>query len=335
MKKLLLKIFVMMGISMLSVFAMSRITLAILQSKSITDPIISYHISLISGALGLVLFTVLLYVFIGKRLKSISKAVNAVANGKLDTKVSTKGADELSQLSIDFNRMTEGLKSNEYLNREFVKNVSHEFKTPLSIILGYSDLLHSKDLSVEERNEYADFIYKEANRLTNLSEKLLAICKLDSNNNIPCSDKFFVDEQIRDIILSMQVVWLQKQLNVEADMTEIEYVSNKDLCHLIWQNLISNAVKYTDENGEIFINLCKDNENIVFSITNTGNSLKGKEDLIFQSFYTSDISGKEKGTGLGLPLVKKIVDRLEGSITVDCNENTKFIVNLPLKQLTN
>ena len=221
MKKLIFKIFLMMGISMLLVFGISRIALAILQSQSITDPILSYHISLISGALGLVLFTVLLYVFIGKRLKSISTAVNAVANGKLDTKVSTKGNDELSQLSINFNRMTEGLKSNEYLNREFVKNVSHEFKTPLSIILGYSDLLHSKDLSEEERNEYADFIYKEANRLINLSEKLLAICKLDSNNNIPCSDTFFIDEQIRNIILSMQVVWLQKQLKVEVDMAEI------------------------------------------------------------------------------------------------------------------
>ncbi len=329
MKKLLLKIFFMMGISMLLVFAISRITLAILQNKSITDPIVSYHISLIAGALGLILFTGFLYLFIGKRLKSISKAVNAVANGKLDIQVSAKGNDELSQLSRDFNRMTEGLKSNEYLNREFVKNVSHEFKTPLSIILGYSDLLRENELTKKEIEEYADFIYKEANRLANLSEKLLAISKLEAND-LSCSDPFLIDEQIRNILLSMQVVWLKKELKVEVDITQTEYVSNKDLCYLIWQNLISNAVKYTPEKGEIHIILRKDHNNIIFSIANTGNSLRGKEDLIFQSFYTSDESGMQKGTGLGLPLVKKVLEKLGGSIQVVCNEKTEFIANLPM-----
>lgn len=331
MKKLIFKIFLMMGASMLLVFGISRITLAVLQSKSITNPVVSYHISLISGALGLILFTVLLYIFIGKRLKSVSAAVNAVANGNLDIKVPVKGNDELSQLSGDFNKMTEGLKSNEYLNREFVKNVSHEFKTPLSIILGYSDLLRTSDLTKEEEQEYLNFIYNEAVRLTSLSEKLLAVSKLDSDGNINCSDRFSVDGQIRDIILSMQVVWQKKELKVEAEMEKTEYVSNKDLCYLVWQNLISNAVKYTAERGEIFIELSNDGENIIFSITNTGNALKGKENLIFQPFYTSDGAGKEKGTGLGLPLVKKVLGRLGGNIEVFCNQNTKFVVKLPVK----
>ena len=331
MKKLIFKIFLMMGASMLLVFGISRITLAVLQSKSITNPVVSYHISLISGALGLILFTVLLYIFIGKRLKSVSAAVNAVANGNLDIKVPVKGNDELSQLSGDFNKMTEGLKSNEYLNREYVKNVSHEFKTPLSIILGYSDLLRTSDLTKEEEQEYLNFIYNEAVRLTSLSEKLLAVSKLDSDGNINCSNRFSVDGQIRDIILSMQVVWQKKELKVEAEMEKTEYVSNKDLCYLVWQNLISNAVKYTAERGEIFIELSNDGENIIFSITNTGNALKGKENLIFQPFYTSDGAGKEKGTGLGLPLVKKVLGRLGGNIEVFCNQNTKFVVKLPVK----
>ena len=95
-------------------------------------------------------------------------------------------------------------------------------------------------------------------------------------------------------------------INVEVEMTPIEYISNKDLCYLIWQNLFSNAVKYTSDGGEIFIQLVKNNENIIFTITNTGNTLSGKEDLIFLSFYTSVLTGNEKGTGLGLPLVKKL-----------------------------
>ena len=331
MKKLLLKIFLMMGISMLLVFGISRMALAVLQSKSISDPIISYHISLISGALGLMLFTTLLYIFVGKRLKALSVAVNEVANGKLDIQIPVKGRDELSQLSGDFNRMTDGLKSNEYLNREFVRNVSHEFKTPLSIILGYSDLLTAKDVTDGERNEYIGFIQKEAARLTGLSEKLLAISRLDSDYAISCDDRFSLDNQIRDIVLSMQVAWSEKNLNLDVDMAEIDYVSNKDLCYLVWQNLISNAVKYTPEGGEISIKLYKEKDSIIFSITNTGDALRGRETLIFQSFYTSDASGKEKGTGLGLPLVKKVLDRLGGSIYVECIDHTKFTVKLPLR----
>ena len=183
----------------------------------------------------------------------------------------------------------------------------------------------------EERTEYIGFIYKEASRLTSLSEKLLAISRLDSHYPITQKDRFSVDEQIRDIILSMQVAWSEKDLRVEVDMEETEYLSNKDLCYLVWQNLISNAVKYTQEGGEISIKLYQERESIIFSITNTGETLRGKEDLIFQSFYTSDTSGKEKGTGLGLPLVKKVLDRLGGSITVECTEHTKFTVTLPLK----
>lgn len=115
-------------------------------------------------------------------------------------------------------------------------------------------------------------------------------------------------------------------------MSEIEYVSNKDLCHIVWQNLISNAVKYTPEGGEICIKLCKQANQIIFSISNTGAKLQGKETLIFQSFYTGDTShANEKGTGLGLPLVKKILDRLGGNIKVECAENTIFTVELPLK----
>ncbi len=142
-------------------------------------------------------------VFVGRRLKTISMAVNAVAHGKIDTKISMKGADEISQLSYDFNRMIEGLRSNEYLNREFVKNVSHEFKTPLSIITGYSNLLRFESLTEAERKEYAGYIFQEANRLNNLSGKLLAISRLDANHYNTSFEHFFIDEQIRSVILSM------------------------------------------------------------------------------------------------------------------------------------
>lgn len=330
MKKLLFKIFLMMGASMMLVIGISRIALFFLQQHDVTDPAVSYHISLLSGALGLIFFALLLYLFVGKRLKSISKAVNEVENGNLDCKLLVKGRDELSKLAFDFNHMVAGLKSNEYLNQEFVRNVSHEFKTPLSIILGYSDLLRSGKVSAEEIIEYNLYIYNEASRLNSLSEKLLAISKLDSNTCIDLDTLFSVDEQIRNIILSLQFIWSDKNLNLDIDLSEISIRSNQDLCYLIWQNLLSNAVKYTPVNGNIAVKLNTEKDWLLFSVTNTGNLPAGKEELIFQSFYTSDEAGKEKGTGLGLPLVKKIVQKLGGEVKVFCVENIQFIVRLPM-----
>ena len=161
----------------------------------------------------------------------------------------------MSGLAEDFNKMTETLQSNEYLNREFVKNVSHEFKTPLSIIIGYSELLKSENLTENERTEYLNYIYEEANRLNNLSGKLLAISRIDSGKYILYNDEFELDEQIRSIVLSMQIEWSKKKLTVDVEMQPVRYVSNKELCFIIWQNLISNAIKYTGEGGEIKITL--------------------------------------------------------------------------------
>lgn len=330
MKKLLFKNFLMMCAAMALVFGISRVALLILQKQNVTDPVVSYHITLISGALGLILFALLLYIFVGRRLKAVSLAVNNVKDGNLESKISIKGKDELSELAYDFNHMVDRLQSNEYLNREFVKNVSHEFKTPLSIILGYSDLLQSDALTAEEIKEYSTYINNEAKRLNSLSEKLLAISRLDSDNFVNTQQLFSADEQIRNIILSLQIVWTKNNLNFDAELPETYIRSNRDLCYLVWQNLISNAVKYTPVNGNISVKLSEEKNWLIFSITNTGNSLAGKEELIFQSFYTSDSSGKDKGTGLGLPLVKKILQKLGGDITVSCTDSTQFTVRLPL-----
>lgn len=177
---------------------------------------------------------------------------------------------------------------------------------------------------------YSTYINNEAKRLNSLSEKLLAISRLDSDNFVDTQQLFSADEQIRNIILSLQIVWTKNNLNFDAELPETYIRSNRDLCYLVWQNLISNAVKYTPVNGNISVKLSEEKNWLIFSITNTGNSLAGKEELIFQSFYTSDSSGKDKGTGLGLPLVKKILQKLGGDITVACTDSTQFTVRLPL-----
>lgn len=330
MKKLLTKIFLMMICSMALVMAFSRLTLYICQLLGVTNPTATYHVSLMSGMLGLVLFALLLYFFIGRRLKTISKAVTSVSAGNLDEKITVKGNDELSQLAHDFNRMVEGLKSNEYLNKQFARNVSHEFKTPLSVILGYSELIHDNKLSDDEVAEYSGYIHSEALRLTHLSEKLLEISKLDSQNLDIVKQQFYADEQIRNIILSLQLEWTRKNLDVSVDLPETLCYSNKDLCYMVWQNLISNAVKYTAYDGYITVKLKNTDKYTVFTVTNSDTSIKGKETLVFQPFYTS-ATQSERGTGLGLPLVKKVLEKLGGSIEVSCDIDTTFTVKIPMQ----
>lgn len=139
------------------------------------------------------------------------------------------------------------------------------------------------------------------------------------------------DEQIRQVILSLQHQWEQKNLYPEVDLERVCITSNGDLCYLIWQNIISNAVKYSEPDSKISIKLCRQSDYLLFSVTNKGEPLKGKEDIIFEPFYTTDRSGTEKGTGLGLPLVKKTVNRLGGKITVStCDGLNVFTVRLPL-----
>lgn len=318
---------------MLLVFGISRTALYIIQLHQVQNAVLSYHISLVAGFLGLALFVALLYLTVGKRLNKISKAVDCVSNGQLETVIDIGGKDEIALLADNFNRMTKGLKANEYLSREFVRNVSHEFKTPVSAIKGYAQLLASGNITDAERAQYIDIIVNQAEYLNKLSADLLKISRLDSNNIPSVPQSCRVDEQIRQVILSMQPVWQQKQLNVEVDLQDTTVLANAELYQLIWQNLISNAVKYTAQGGSISVKLTQQQDCINFAVTNSDTSLKGKEQLAFQSFYTSGSNGAHTGTGLGLPIVSKVVNLLHGNISLVVKDNTVVNVTIPVKAI--
>ena len=330
MKKVILKIFLMMGSSMLFVTVFSRVALLILGKYNKATPSLSYHISLLSGFLGLCLFALLLYLFLGKKLKKISDAVKTVSEGDLNVRLNLSGHDELTELSENFNRMTQGLSANERFSREFVRNVSHEFKTPVANILGYADLLESEQISEKERQNYTKIIRDQAKRLSDLSVKLLQISRVDSDLILNLTEHFQVDEQIRKIILSMQPVWEKKNLSVNAELEKLTVSTSEQFCYLIWQNLISNAVKYTPDNGRIDIRLYRDKNLLIFEAENTARISPENEKLIFQPFFSTDESKTEKGAGLGLPLVQKIAEKLSGDIFLSCGETTLFRVSIPV-----
>lgn len=329
MKKLLLEIFAMMLASMGLVYGISGITRLVLRANGNYDSELMYHVSLIAGLCGLVLFAVLLNLFILRRLKRLSVGVKEVAQGNYEVVLNDKGFDEIRTLTDDFNNMARELKSNEYLNCEFVRNVSHELKTPLGSIIGYSELLQKSESADTETKEYASIIYSEAQRTLKMGTQMLELARLNSTEHIELNDTFRVDEQIRDILLFMQKEWTDKKIDMQIDMDECEIVGNESLTYHIWQNLISNAVKFADENGVICVRL-KKGETLDFSISNTGQGIDVKDrDRVFSQFFASDKTRNTQGTGLGLPIAKKIVDILNGKIWFSCAENlTTFFVAL-------
>lgn len=329
MKKLLLEIFAMMLVSMGLVYAVSSITRLVLRANGNYDNEMMYHISLIAGLCGLVLFAILLNIFVIRRLKRLSASVKEVSKGNYDTVITDKGFDEIHLLTNDFNTMTRELKANEYLNREFVRNVSHELKTPLGCIMGYAELLKNPERTHAEIIEYSEVIYAEAQRTQEMGTQMLELSRLNSSGHVEKNDTFRADEQIRNILISTQNDWVSKNIDMQIDLEECEIIGNENLTYHIWQNLISNAIKFADNYGTVIIKLKRGNI-LKFEISNTGKGISSNDQgLVFNQFFTSDDSRYRGGTGLGLPITKKIIELLGGKICFDSHEGlTTFFVEL-------
>jgi len=286
----------------------------------------------ITAALTLLLFAAAMNVILVRRVKKLSEATREVASGNYDIHLIQEGKDEISSLTRDFNTMVESLKSNEYLNKEFVKNFSHEFKTPISAIKGYAELIALGNLSKEELEEYSKIIIEESTRLSGLSSNMLHISYLDSTRIIKKDDLFNLAEQIRSIIQLMQLEWEEKNIEFNLEMSELKIKSNKELTYQIWKNLIENAIHYSHAHGRIDIKLIQTDLGIMFTIQDYGIGIKKEnQPHLFKPFYIADETRSKKSTGLGLSITKKIVEILGGEINLESveQEYTKFQVTLP------
>lgn len=227
--------------------------------------------------------------------------------------------------------MTQQLASIELFKNDFINNFSHEFKTPISSIIGFAEELERDDITKEERKLYLSIIISESKRLANLSSNILLLTKLENQMIITNKKTFSLDEQIRNTILMMQDDWKSKNVNLELSLEAVEYYGNPELIKQIWINLINNAIKFTDENGTIKINLKTDDTKIIVVIEDNGIGMEPEIiKHIFDKFYQGDASRATKGKGLGLSLVKKIVDLSKGMIEVKSkiDQGTTFTIYL-------
>lgn len=269
--------------------------------------------------------------FIVKSVRKLSEATEKIAKGDFSIHIQKKSNDEIGQLIDNFNTMTTELAGMEMMRNDFVSSISHEFKTPLMSIEGYVKLLRDcKDET--ERNEYIDIITAETKRLAALSSNILLLNRIENENIAPAKTYFRLDEQIRQVILFHENKWSIKEIDLQPDLDEITYEGNEQLMYQVWLNLLDNAVKFSNHGGTIELNLRKTTGKVIFTITDYGQGMS--EDVrkrMFEKFFSGDKSRTKEGNGLGLSIVKRIIDMHGGTIGVTSTppDFTTIKVHLP------
>lgn len=266
-------------------------------------------------------------------IKKLRYAMGDIANGNFDVTIEKfSWIDEVDDMYHYFNLMVDELKATETIQSDFISNASHEFKTPLGAIEGYTRLLSDKTLSEKEKELYIEKILFNVNRMNLLINNVLLLSKVDNSNILKERNEYYLDEQIRQSILFLEPKWVKKNIEFDIEFETIKFESNESIMVHVWNNLISNAIKFSPENGVIKMSLFKNDSGVTFEIIDEGPGIdEENKKYIFNKFYQLDTSHKEEGYGLGLSLVKKIVDLSLGRVTVENmpDKGCKFTVFLP------
>lgn len=262
-------------------------------------------------------------------IRKLTEATKKIASGNFNTTVDINRNDEIGELADNFNIMVKELNSIEYLRKDFVSNVSHEFKTPIASIQGFAKLLEKDNLSKDDRQEYINIILEETGRLSNLSNNMIKLTNFENQEIVTNKKEYRIDEQLRKAVIMLEEKINEKKIKVTLDSKEISIIEDADLIMEIWINLLNNAIKYSNENGNIEIKVEEQEEFIQVDIKDDGIGIpKDKQERIFEKFYQAEKSHAYEGCGLGLAIVKRIIDLTNGKIGVESEEakGTKFTV---------
>ena len=275
-------------------------------------------------------------IMVKRPVKRIVSAAEQIMKGDFSVRIpSLRSADKMSGFDVIadyFNQMAEELSGTETLRTDFIANVSHELKTPLAVIQNYGTLLQQPSLSEEKRQEYAKAITNTSRRLANLITNILKMNKLENQQIYPKAETYELGEQLCECLLAFESAWEEKGLEIETDVEEEVLVdTDAELLSLVWNNLFSNAVKFTEPGGTISLSLKAEGEFAIVRVSDTGcgiSSEVGKH--IFEKFYQGDTSHAAQGNGLGLALVKRVIDIVGGDISVssEVGKGSTFTVKL-------
>lgn len=266
-------------------------------------------------------------------IRNLGSAMNRVAGGDFKLRIdSTSRSGDIQQLYRDFNVMVAELEKTEVLQSDFVSNVSHEFKTPINAIEGYAMLLQDADGATPEQREYVEKILHNTRRLSSLIGDILLLSKVENQTIAKEAKEFRLDEQVRQSILSLEPQWSEKEIDFDVELEEISYRGDARLLLHVWSNLIGNAVKFNPPNGAVRLRLNRADGGVVFVIEDEGPGIPAEaRKHIFDKFYQGDSSHREEGNGLGLALVKRILNVCGGEIQQENlpDRGSRFTVKLP------
>lgn len=298
----------------------------------LTSTFVPFLCLIVSSFVGTVISSVVSYHLL-RPLRELIAATKTVATGDFSVRLNAENQiGEMAELIESFNVMTEDLSGIEMFRSDFINIFSHEFKTPIVSIRGFAKQLRNENLTEQERREYIDIIISESERLTNLSSNILLLSKLENQTILSEQCEFSLDEQIRSDILLLEKQWTSKNIEVLPDLDEVSYCGNAEVLSQLWVNLLSNAIKFTPEGGQIEVRLTRDSDWIKVIVRDNGIGMS-KETLehVFEKFYQGDRSHATQGNGLGLPLVKRILELCNGTLSIESEKGngTTVYVSLP------
>ena len=271
---------------------------------------------------------------ISRPVSTLTAATRQVAQGDFAVRVQSSDPGEVGELMNAFNSMTEALGRNAWLQKDFIANVSHEFRTPIAAIKGYAMLLQMPGLSEAQRAECVQTIAEESDRLSRLSDTLLRLSALEQRAVKAKISRVRLDEQIRRCILRLEPIWSPREIDWELELDEMWIESDADLLVQVWVNLIQNAIKFSPQGGTVSVRLRASDGKAVAQVADQGEGMD-EETLrhVFERFYQGDKSRRSEGTGIGLCLVQRILTLLGGTVEAASvqGEGSVFTVTLPLQ----
>lgn len=273
--------------------------------------------------------------YLVKPLRALTAATRELAKGRFDVELPAKRQDELGELARSFNGMARDLKQLEQMRQDFVSNVSHEIQSPLTSISGFAEALKSPGLTTEEnRSRYIDIILSESDRLSRLSDNLLKLASLESEQHPMSARTFHLDESIRQAAVALEPLWSAKRLDLELSLPPaLKIQADPDQLNQVWTNLLGNSIKFTPEGGKIAVAIAPEGDEYKVTITDTGIGIPPEDlDRVFERFYKADRSRRSgSGSGLGLSIVRRIVLLHRGRIEAASSpgQGTTVTVRLP------
>ncbi len=278
------------------------------------------------------LLSILVSFTISRPVTQLTEATQQIKEGDFTVRLPDNKQGEVGELMRSFNSMTEELGRTAYLQKDFISSISHEFRTPIASIKGFAHLLQMPGLDEGARQEYVGMIAQESERLSHLSDTLLRLSSLERQMAPAALSTFRLDEQVRQVILQLEPAWSAKKIDWQLNLDAVTIESDADLLIQVWINLIQNAVKFSEDGGSIEISVMQ-TDMAEFTIRDHGIGMDEETvSRIFDRFFQGDSSRSKEGVGLGLCLVKRIVDMLGGQIRVHSTlgKGSTFRLRLPL-----